>query len=250
MDRPLSNDDAALVFRRAAELEAEIGSTNSPAVLDEATLLEIGRETGLSEAAVRRALADLRNGLLEPEAAPGWIGPRVVKARRVVRGQQAAIAESLNDALSVQLFERLRNVDTLQVFGRRGDVGAQLARGFKQTRLRAARTIEASVVPTDDFTVEVTLSADLGPTRGAAVFGMSAAGVEATAGTAVGAGLGVAVNPAFLLIAAPALAIGAGLVMTVRTTYRATARRTQLALEGLLDALSSSAPDRFATGGQ
>ena len=58
----VSPEEAAQVFRRAAELESAGIRGDSAALLDPDTLEAIGREVGLSPAAVHAALAELRSG--------------------------------------------------------------------------------------------------------------------------------------------------------------------------------------------
>ena len=58
----LTEDEVALVFRRAAELEAQ--APGERAHLDLATLEQIAVEAGLSPAAVRQAVDELRTGRL------------------------------------------------------------------------------------------------------------------------------------------------------------------------------------------
>src|SRR3954464_3683994 len=54
-------EQAAVVFRRAAELQATGWHGEVEAVLDDTALEEIGREVGLSPASIRAALAELRD---------------------------------------------------------------------------------------------------------------------------------------------------------------------------------------------
>jgi hypothetical protein len=74
----VSPEEAAIVFRRAAELEAA-GVHGEPGMLDGDTLEAIGREVGLSPAAVRTALVELRaGGLREPDPSFDLVCSRLV----------------------------------------------------------------------------------------------------------------------------------------------------------------------------
>ena len=201
-DRSLSDEDAAAVFRRAAELDASRG--NAPAVLDEKALLEVAREAGLSAHAVRQAIDELRQGQLEEHDVPLLRAPQLVTVRRIVRKNPGEAAAGLRRSFADNLFAPLRNLDTLMVFTRRADVVAGVMRGIKKPALRHARSVEATIVELHDGTSEVTLRADITGARTGALWGVGAGAVEATAGTAAGVGLAVAVAPPLLLVAVPA----------------------------------------------
>ncbi|MCW2546391.1 MAG: hypothetical protein JWN96_851, partial [Mycobacterium sp.] len=63
MARRLSQDDLALVVKRAAELHIAEGQP-AEATLDEDTALEVLREAGLSDEAAAQALSEWRRGRL------------------------------------------------------------------------------------------------------------------------------------------------------------------------------------------
>ena len=75
----VSPEQAAQVFRRAAELETAGIRGESAALLDPDTLEAIGREVGLSPAAIQAALAELRSGgLRDADRVFDMISSRVV----------------------------------------------------------------------------------------------------------------------------------------------------------------------------
>jgi hypothetical protein len=75
----LSPEEAAQVFRRAAELETAGMHGDSGALLDPDTLEAIGREVGLSSAAIHAALLELRSGgLREADREFDMVSSRVV----------------------------------------------------------------------------------------------------------------------------------------------------------------------------
>ena len=83
-DRSLSPDELERVIRRAAELQT--AREDLPEHLDDAEVLRIGREVGLHEAHVRRALLELHSEALalyegEPSSlATRLWGPTAVRA--------------------------------------------------------------------------------------------------------------------------------------------------------------------------
>src|SRR5262249_16119522 len=64
----LTQDQVALVLRRAADLDRHLGQTAPEPTLDPAAVEQAAIEAGISRAAVRRALAELHSGLLEAPA--------------------------------------------------------------------------------------------------------------------------------------------------------------------------------------
>jgi hypothetical protein len=75
----VSPEEAAQVFRRAAELETAGMRGDSAALLDPDTLEAIGREVGLSPAAIHAALAELRSGgLRDADRVFDMVSSRVV----------------------------------------------------------------------------------------------------------------------------------------------------------------------------
>jgi hypothetical protein len=232
----LSNDEAAAVFRRAAELDARNGL--APAVLDEKALLEVAREAGLSVHAVRQAIDELRRGQLEDHATPTLRSSQPVTVRRIVQRDLRAAAAELRSCFADQLFAPLRDLDELMVFTRRADLVAGITRGFKKPALRHARLVEASVVDRHDGTCEVTLRADITGARSGALWGIGAGATGATAGTGLGIGLAIGVAPPLLLVAVPTVAIGAIAATASRRFYIGAVAQTRVVLNGILDQLS------------
>src|SRR5690606_33273589 len=90
----LSRDEVALVLRRAAELDAAAGGP-PPDGYEPAAVEEAAREVGLSPAAVRQAVAELRAGVLPAEGT----GRRRAATSRVV-GEQRLVATPPEAALA------------------------------------------------------------------------------------------------------------------------------------------------------
>jgi len=87
-------EEAAVVFKRAAELEAAGVRGEGTGELDARALEDIGREVGLSPASVRVAVSELRNGLLDPAPAVTW---GTVSSGRAVGGSSADVVAALDD---------------------------------------------------------------------------------------------------------------------------------------------------------
>jgi hypothetical protein len=119
--RPLDDDEAARVFRRASELDVELAGGSSG--WDVARLEDVGREVGISPEAVRRAAAEVR--LAEAEVA---LGEPLVRTVRIVPADPAAAQERLATWLREQLFEPVRNRPGYLLVERREDEEARRRR--------------------------------------------------------------------------------------------------------------------------
>ena len=123
-------EQAAEVFRRAAELEAA-GSGSEGPLLDDRDLEEIGREVGLTPASVRAALAEWRAGALVPGPRVQW---GVVTSSRVVPGTPGDVLAVLdNEARRNQLCV-VRRAGSVTVWSRAPGVSSAIARGLRGRR--------------------------------------------------------------------------------------------------------------------
>jgi hypothetical protein len=236
--------DLEAVIRRAAELESE-GRGELPE-LSEADVFRIAGEVGLSQANVRRAVAEHRAGAaLEPLIVDrGWAsrlcGPGLISASRRVPASASEVQERLERHLhsgeGLRLVRRTRSISlwepekgvlasltrSVDLFGR----GYQLA--------KKAQALELRVVPVAERESEVTFTVDLGNERAGWFWGLGVAvgGGAAAASGAVVVGLSL---PLVTVAWAPAL-LGAG-VWLARAGYARSLRNMQVVLEGLLDRL-------------
>lgn len=88
----VTRQDAAVVFRRAAELDAAEARGDASALIDVTTVIGIGRDAGLSPTSVQAALAELQDGALaEASPAADIVRSRIVPGER--RDVRAAIEE-------------------------------------------------------------------------------------------------------------------------------------------------------------
>lgn len=247
--RQLTRQDMEAVIRRAAELELAAGS-RVPEISEE-DVVRIAVEVGLSEASVRRALAERRAGvegalLSERGWASKLCGPGLVLASRTVARPADELREEIEahfrENESLRLVRRTRGVSlwepdsgvlasimrSVDLFG----AGYQLA--------KKSRAVEVSVVPLDEGSCQVTVTADLAKERSGWFWGLGVG-----AGTALTAGAGVFITglpslPDVAALGSPALM---GVTLTVaRRAYLRSVERMRLVLEGLLDRIEHREP--------
>lgn len=210
-------DAAARVLRRALEL-AERDALTAPAdVVSEQALVEAADELGVDTAAVRRAAAEERLGVLEGSAhrLDRLVGPSSVSATRLVDRPASEVIELVDTWLRRSGTLRRRRWEQgalVASYTRRSDLIAGLQRTARSVRgeehLGRVRRLQLVVQPVDTGRAVVALVADLEVERTVAVTGGSSvagvgsavAAVEALAGTAwlwlgvpasVAAGVGV-----------------------------------------------------------
>src|ERR1700749_1109866 len=112
MARRLSQEDLALVVRRAAELHLA-GTGHPETMLDEEAVMAVLEEAGVSKAAAGQALSEWRRGSLEhgvtlPAPQPiSAMDPTAAVARRVPIASER-VADVLDRSLSRHLFMRGR----------------------------------------------------------------------------------------------------------------------------------------------
>ena len=199
----LTGEQAALVFRRAAELEATREANDPDARLDLHAVEEAGREAGLSPMAVRQAVAELR-----ARGVPGTPAAEVavtdVVADRTVDGPPRPVYRAVGDYLERELFAPARDLGDRVVWLPERGIEAAVERRVEGVDLRTVRRVVAAVVPVPgDGRTHVRLEAEVpGPaltTRVGVPVALAAAGgaagvVEPLVGmVAVVAGVALAV---------------------------------------------------------
>ncbi|MEA2902343.1 MAG: hypothetical protein QOH36_2230 [Actinomycetota bacterium] len=249
----LSEQEVALVLRRAAELDLA-DDTPGPG-LDLATIEESAVEAGLSRQSVRTALAELRVGVLPATAAKVQArrirGPAMVTVRRSVPGPEAEVKARLRSYLGRELFKLRRERGAQASWARRDDMKANVRRGLdrsitKRLSLTDVRRVEVGVTPEPapgpgtgegGGRVLVVVQADvtrLCRDRGAWAATGGTLGALMTGGAVV---LGTLVDPLLLLTAPAGVgAAAAGYGIGVRY-YRTRVDAIEVALEALLDDL-------------
>ncbi len=240
----LSEQEVALVLRRAAELD--LTADGDGPGLDVATVEESAVEAGLSRQSVQAALAELRLGVLQAVGAvPSRriLGPATVTVRRTVPGPEADVRARLRGHLGRELFRVRREQGDHASWARRDDLRASVRRKVdksiqKRLSLSEVRRVEVGVTAepgSDGRRVLVVVQADVSRIcrdRGALVATGGAVGAAMTGGAVVLAVLG---DP-LLLMAAPAGvgAAAAGYGMGARY-YRTRVDDIEVALEAMLD---------------
>lgn len=242
------------VLARASELQA--GSSEG-GLLSEAQILEVGREVGLTPAALRQALAEERTRIALPDES-GWtgrlFGPSVASASRTVPGSPRRAMELLEQWMARDecLVVKRRFTDRTTWEPSRdllGSVRRWLNLGGRGYALMDAHEVAATVVPVDAERALVRLDADLsaGRRNRLRLGGATAAAGIVTGGLLAAAGAMVAVPTAAAVVAVAALAAlpaaaGVGGGYAIARRHEGTAVRVQLALEQLLDRLEHEPP--------
>jgi hypothetical protein len=240
VDERLTDDEVARVLRRASELDADVdrGDGGMPVAAVEAAAAEVG----LSPAAVRQAVAELRTGALEDA------GARVVCAR-VVPGTGSAALYGVGDWLKGQAMVCVRDRGGEQVWRPREDVFARIQRRLDwaaRIRLRAVDEVLVRAVDVEGgalVRVSALLESQVGraPAIGAGAGGVAGFAALAVAASAVSGDAGMLVA----LGAAPAAGAGGVVGWRIgRGVRQRELRRISEAVEGLLDALEKGRPGR------
>ena len=239
----LDEDQIALVIRRASELDGE--SPAGQPGLDLVLLEEAAVEAGLSRESVRRAVAELRAGALEP--ATDAARNASVTVHRCVPGPPAAVDDILRRFLHKEQFQLRRDFGMRSIWARRQDVPARvrvsLDKGIhRRLLLREADQVEIGLAeePGGNGMVMVKLTVEVRTLRRAH---------RRTVGRGVGLGAGVAVaglillpTPEAVLLLPAATASGAGIGHLLGASrYRSTVEELRTGLEGFLDGVERRA---------
>ncbi|MGH9225293.1 MAG: hypothetical protein ACRD2W_16265 [Acidimicrobiales bacterium] len=243
MPERLNQDQIAIVLRRAAELDRDVGSGGQHG-LDEAAVEAAAVEAGLSLPAVRRALAEYRVGLLDrprDHRPRGLLGPATLVVTRTVPGPTAEVERHLHRFLDDQLFELRRDHGSRTTWIRRRSLEATARRAIdravqRRLILREVNHIDVSVLDNGEPWVVVRLDVDVLAAR-------HAQGTLAGSAAVVGGGLTVGTaaaafsHPAFLVLASAGAGVaGAGHWAGTRL-YRHRVEDIQSGLDGILDRL-------------
>ena len=237
-----------MVLRRAAELEQR--APGDAEGLDPATLEEVALEVGLSRQSVRRAIAELRVGVLAPPAdrrpvrATRLFGPGTLEVSRGVEGAAPTVEAAVHHFLHGQLFRVVRDVGGRSLWAPREDLAASVRRSIdrriqRRLCLQDVGRIEVAVVEDPGEAGArslVHLRLDLGGVRRASaamVVGGGVVGAAAAGGSLLLLGLDPVTAAAVPAGAAAALAghrLGAA-------HHRRQSDAIETALHGMLDAL-------------
>jgi len=238
--RRLTDEEAALVFRRATELDGD--GLQRPGGWKVDDLVEVGREVGISPDAIRRAIAELAPVADGPSLDIAARGP-VVRCVRVVPMPLEVARREIDSWLQGQMFEAVRDRPGTAVFERRRDRRAwrEVLRDREgRFRMRPVERVlvAAATVPGDAGSTSIRVEAELKHRRGERAVDAA----KGWTGWAVVGGAVVLISSAPLapfLIAAPFVAGGIGGVAWRRAGAEEQAERAavELAVEGALDKL-------------
>jgi hypothetical protein len=204
--RRLTSDEVAVILRRAAAIEAadEAGAPDGGDGYDAAAVEAAASEVGLSPAAVRQAVAELRVGALPAEADEGraaTVSSRLVAHQRLVTTPPEAVHATVDRFMRTQMFELRRRSGDRSLYRQRSDLIASVRRGLDfagAIKLEGLRGVDLLVTPADDRTL-VRIEAELTASRMNAVAG----------GAAAGSAVAVTTGLAGALLAEPVLIVGA-----------------------------------------
>ena len=232
----VTREEAAAVFRRAAEIELQQLPAVPQPTLDMASLEQIGSEAGLSADAIRQALVELRMGAIGP-------GHKVASAvvHRVVHAPAAAVQAHLDRFLRRQLFEVKRRFPEQTVWQRRAGLVPEVQRVLdvnRRLRLNDVDEVRASVVeePGRPEVVHVRLCVDMGSVRRAWTVAAVTTSAAAVSGSAVMFAV-LGTDPLAFASVPVTGGLAAGSYAVSRLSYRRAVERATTALERLLDDL-------------
>jgi hypothetical protein len=229
----LTGDQAAAVFRRAAELDQR-RHTGDGSALDLAALEQAGLEAGLSRDAIRQAVAEIKAGTLEPLARRD-----AVVSRTLDIGEEALESE-VERFMRHQNFRVLRRLDDCSMWVPDRSFAAAVRKVTDFNRrivLREVTQVTTAVVgvPGNKGQAHVRFELDLGRVRWVWYTLPVVIGGLGVAGVGVAAALG---TPLEVIAAAPgAVALTGGAYAGARVGYRGSLRRSVNGVERFLDRL-------------
>jgi hypothetical protein len=213
----LTRDEVARVLHRASEIEAAADGAATGDHYDAEAVEQAAVEVGLSPAAVRQAVAELRVGVLPAEVPAGRLDrsriatSRFVAQQRLVDRRPEAVHAAVDRFLRSQMLELRRRSADRALYRPRRDLVASLRRGLDfagAIKLDGIRTVSALATPADERTL-VRVEAELASSRANVVAG--AAGTGAGVALLMGIGGALAAEPGLVIAAVPAgAAVGAG----------------------------------------
>jgi hypothetical protein len=255
VERQLDPEQVRLVLRRAAELERRPdrgegggGGGGGGEGLSSDEVSRIGAEVGLAPEAVRRALEEVRTGLIPAPASGATVldrvlGPDEVVIERAVSGTVGGVRVEVDRFLTDQLLTVRRNFGDHALWQPAEGFWHRLRRRVDPTGRYALRErCEVLVLVTaepgtdvEDRRVRVRFTLRLREARRRRVQG--AVGGLAVAGVIVAAGLSLHGVPAEAIVTAVGGLTGVTAVTQARANYRRALSRAEDALARFLDAL-------------
>lgn len=229
----VTSDQAAAVFRRAAELDQN-GAVPARSNLDLAALEQAGLEAGLSRESIRQALAEVKAGAVAPQPTGHAAASRTVDMRA------DKVEHWVKDYMRQQGFRVVRDLGNRAVWAPDRSLATRVRRAMdfnKRMVLREVNQVTTTVVsiPGDERRSHVRFELDLGAARWAWRVLPITFGAMGIAGVAV---VGALVAPGWELVVAPgAVAITGGAYAGARAGFRSSVRRSLNGVELFLDRL-------------
>ena len=246
--RSLDKEAAERVLRRAVEL-GDGAADGGDQDFDPAVLVAAAADLGVPAAAVHRAVAEERAGLLdeEPSRLDRIVGPATVSAARVVGMEPAAVMGLADEWLRrVWGFRRLRTTGTVADYRRRTDVVAGMQRSARsltgRERTERVRRLRLLVHPLDADSSIVAVVVDVGSSRALAEAGGA---TVATGGSALSAAAALTWVPWAWVGVGASAAAGAG-VMVARRSW---VQGIDVELEAVLDRVEEGRRPPSVIGG-
>lgn len=230
----MTPEQAAAVLRRAAELQAaELGREDA---LDAPAVLQLGRELGLREDAVRSALAEHRRPLATSSASSVLLGlDAEVLVRRHVEASPQAVQAHVGRWLERQWMQRCRSQPHATSWRPRRGVVADLRRGLDLARTIEVKGVAGVEVRTQEegtgTQVDVAVSVRDARNEALGLLVALPTGVVAVAGAVLAV---VAGAESLLALPAAGAAGGAGW-LGARAVLSTRRRQVAEAVEGVLD---------------
>ena len=240
-------DELERIIRRAAELQSLTGDGEPPA-FSEAELIRIGADVGIAAEHVQAALSELqaRSQLHDDEEDHPlltWLfGGAMATVTRRISGTREQVQADLEQQLEQeQSLQPVRRAPGLSVWEPSGDLGDMVQRmtdfSGRRYRLVEAETVSLNLIRWDRDNVLVRLAADLSDKRSGWMGGWG-----------IGIGIGLLVLWSFLgsawwswsLLALLGITAGVVALLDIRRSLRRERRKFSLALDGMLDRVSSA----------
>ncbi|MBV9110177.1 MAG: hypothetical protein JO306_12270 [Gemmatimonadetes bacterium] len=236
--RKLSSTELEAVIKRAVELQTAREAEMTDGLTD-AEVVRIGKELGIEQHLVRRAIAEVRS--LPPEEAgvvASVMGPGIVRAARTIRRPAAELGIFLEKyLLEAEFMVVERRFPDRTRYVRAQGIGAALGRTFSKVGSRVApldlEKVDVGVAVADEDSSLVTLTVDLSGIRAGTAAGGWLGGLG---GGSTVAAIILASTAPHLLALAGAGVLAAG-VLGSRGAYRLITSKAHNKLEAFLDRL-------------
>jgi hypothetical protein len=244
MAKRLSQEDLALVVKRAAELHVA-GSPQPESMLDEEAVLEVLQEAGVSKDAAGQALLEWRRGSLEhgvmlPSPAPSTaLEPTAAVARRLPIPSDR-VSDVFDAALGRHLFTRGRRSGLGGEWVPRTGMFADLRRGLDfrgSLLLKDVNRIRLDVLPMGEDDSRVTLTADISRYRSRLLGFLVGVPAVAAVGFGIAGIVDTSVDLAFIGTPLAVLAAGGGYLGAAHLLEQQR-EKTREALDVFLDRLA------------